>query len=155
MQRNLGKVAIKHDERRTNSTTELTFQRYCTSCTMYLGKFETPNSDTKLGPETMQKSDLKIEKWPEKWPESSGEPIVKPIAESIVESIVENLSAMRARIVWILWKNPHATAKSVSQEVGIAPRNVQEHFRKLQEMGIIRRDGGDFGGRWEIIVPES
>ena len=75
-----------------------------------------------------------------------------PIAESIVESIVENLSAMRARIVWILWRNPKATAKSVSQEVGIAPRNVQEHFRKLQDMGIIRRSGGDFGGHWEILT---
>ena len=58
---------------------------------------------------------------------------------------------MRARIVWILWKNPNATAQSVSKEVGIAPRNVQEHFRKLQEKGIIRRKGGDFGGHWEII----
>jgi predicted HTH transcriptional regulator len=77
-----------------------------------------------------------------------------PIAESIVESIVENLSAMRARIVWILWKNPYATAKSVAREVGIAPRNVQEHFRKLQDMGIIRREGGDFGGHWEIITTD-
>ena len=75
-----------------------------------------------------------------------------PIAESIVESIVENLSAMRARILWILWRNPNATAKSVSREVGIAPRNVQEHFKKLQDMGIIRRKGGDFGGHWEIIA---
>lgn len=79
-------------------------------------------------------------------------PIIEPIAESIVESIVENLSAMRAKIVWILWKNPNATAQSVSKEVGIAPRNVQEHFRKLQTMGIIRRNGGDFGGHWEIIT---
>ena len=78
----------------------------------------------------------------------------KPIAESIVESIVENLSAMRARIVWILWRNPNATAKSVSREVGIAPRNVQEHFKKLQDMGIIRRKGGDFGGHWEIIATD-
>ena len=78
-------------------------------------------------------------------------PIIEPIAESIVESIVENLSAMRAKIVWILWKNPYATAQSVSKEVGIAPRNVQEHFRKLQEIGILRRNGGDFGGYWEIL----
>lgn len=77
-----------------------------------------------------------------------------PIAESIVESIVENLSAMRARILWILWRNPNATAKSVSREVGIAPRNVQEHFKKLQDMGIIRRKGGDFGGHWEIIATD-
>jgi len=30
----------------TGGATEQTFQRYCTSCTMYLGKFESPNSDT-------------------------------------------------------------------------------------------------------------
>ena len=70
---------------------------------------------------------------------------------AIVGTIVENLSAMQARIVKILWRNPNATAKSVSEEVGIAPRNVQEHFRKLQAQGIIRRIGGDFGGHWEII----
>lgn len=75
----------------------------------------------------------------------------KPIIEPIAESIVENLSAMRAKIVLILWKNPYATAQSVSKEVGIAPRNVQEHFRKLQEIGILRRNGGDFGGYWEIL----
>lgn len=78
----------------------------------------------------------------------------KSSGKPIAESIVENLSAMRARIVWILWRNPNATAKSISNEVGIAPRNVQEHFRKLQDMGIIRRSGGDFGGHWEIITPD-
>ena len=88
----------------------------------------------------------------ERTQKGSEKPIIEPIAESIVESIVENLSAMRAKIVWILWKNPNATAQSVSKEVGIAPRNVQEHFRKLQTMGIIRRNGGDFGGHWEIIT---
>ena len=77
--------------------------------------------------------------------------IVDPITESIIESIVENLSAIRGRIVKILWQNPNATAKSISEDVGIAPRNVQEHFRKLQEQGIIRRVGGDFGGHWVIL----
>ena len=72
-------------------------------------------------------------------------------AENIVESIVENLSTMRGRIVKILWKNPKATAASIAQEVGIAPRNVQNHIKKLQEMGILRRKGGDFGGNWEIV----
>ena len=80
-----------------------------------------------------------------------GNSIVEPIEENIVESIVENLSAMRGRIVKILWKNPKATAASIAKEVGIAPRNVQNHIKKLQEMGILRRKGGDFGGHWEII----
>lgn len=73
------------------------------------------------------------------------------IAESIVENIVEKLSTMRGRIVKIVWKNPYASAQSISEEVGIAPRNVQEHLRKLQIQGIIRRVGPDKGGHWEII----
>ena len=73
------------------------------------------------------------------------------VAENIVESIVEKLSTMRGRIVKIVWKNPYASAQSISEVVGIAPRNVQEHLRKLQTQGIIRRNGPDKGGHWEIV----
>ena len=68
----------------------------------------------------------------------------------IAENIVEKLSAMRERIVKILWQNPNATAQSISKEVGIAPRNVQEHLKYLQKAGILRRIGPDKGGHWEI-----
>ena len=71
--------------------------------------------------------------------------------ESIAENIVENLSAMRGSIVKIIWKNPRATAQSISKEVGIAPRNVQEHLKYLQEAGILRRIGPDKGGHWEVL----
>ena len=71
--------------------------------------------------------------------------------ESIAENIVENLSAMRGSIVKIIWKNPRATAQSISKEVGIAPRNVQEHLKYLQEAGILRRVGPDKGGHWEVL----
>ena len=71
--------------------------------------------------------------------------------ESIAENIVENLSAMRGSIVKIIWKNPRATAQSISKEVGIAPRNVQEHLKYLQEAGILRRVGSNKGGHWEVL----
>ena len=75
------------------------------------------------------------------------------ITENIVDSIVEKLSTTRAKIVRIIWKNPNATAQSISKEINIASRNVQEHLRKLQEQGVIRRIGSDKGGHWEIIAP--
>ena len=53
---------------------------------------------------------------------------------------------MRAKIVRIIWKNPNATTLSISKEINIASRNVQEHLRKLQEQGVIRRIGPDKGG---------
>ena len=81
------------------------------------------------------------------------ENIVENIAENIIDSIVEKLSTTRAKIVRIIWKNPNATAQSISKEINIASRNVQEHLRKLQEQGVIRRIGPDNGGHWEIIAP--
>jgi ATP-dependent DNA helicase RecG len=73
------------------------------------------------------------------------------IVVKVAENIVEKLSTMRGRIVKIVWKNPYASAQSISEVVGIAPRNVQEHLRKLQTQGIIRRIGPDKGGHWEIV----
>ena len=81
----------------------------------------------------------------------SEKPTKNTIAENIVENIVENLSAMRGRIVKIIWKNPRATAQSISKEVGIAPRNVQEHLKYLQKAGILRRIGPTKGGHWEVL----
>jgi ATP-dependent DNA helicase RecG len=81
------------------------------------------------------------------------ENIAENIVENIVDSIVEKLSTTRAKIVRIIWKNPNATAQSISKEINIASRNVQEHLRKLQEQGVIRRIGPDKGGHWEIIAP--
>ena len=75
------------------------------------------------------------------------------VAENIADSIVEKLSTTRAKIVRIICKNPNVTAQSISKEINIASRNVQEHLRKLQEQGIIRRIGPDKGGHWEIIAP--
>ena len=75
------------------------------------------------------------------------------ITENIVDSIVEKLSTTRAKIVRIIWKNPNATAQSISKEIDIASRNVQEYLRILQEQGVIRRIGPDKGGHWEIIAP--
>ena len=82
-----------------------------------------------------------------------GGDVAENIADSIVDSIVEKLSTTRAKIVRIICKNPNATAQSISKEINIASRNVQEHLRKLQEQGVIRRIGPDKGGHWEIIAP--
>ena len=72
-----------------------------------------------------------------------GGDVVENIVENITENIVEKLSTTRAKIVRIIWKNPNATAQSISKEINIASRNVQEHLRKPQEQGVIRRIGPD------------
>ena len=95
--------------------------------------------------------ETEVQEIEEKTTQKSTEKTTESIAENIVENIVENLSAMRGSIVKIIWKNPKATAQSISKEVGIAPRNVQEHLKYLQEAGILRRVGPDKGGHWEVL----
>lgn len=86
-----------------------------------------------------------------------GGDIVGNIAGNITDSIVEKISTTRAKIVRIIWKNPNATALSISKEIDIASRNVQEHQRKLQEQGGNRRMGPDKGalGNNRTIVFEG
>ena len=81
-----------------------------------------------------------------------GGDIVGNIAGNITDSIVEKISTTRAKIVRIIWKNPNATALSISKEIDIASRNVQEHQRKLQEQGATVA-WAQTRGHWEIIAP--
>ena len=48
-----------------------------------------------------------------------GGDVVENIVENITENIVEKLSTTRAKIVRIIWKNPNATAQSISKEINI------------------------------------
>lgn len=84
---------------------------------------------------------------PYAWIPSDAESIV----ENIAESIVEKLPAAQQKIVKLLRDNPSISAKMISDEIGIAMRNVQVHLKKLQEKGIIRRVGPDKGGHWELL----
>lgn len=83
------------------------------------------------------------------------------IVENIVENggdnvgnqdgIVEKVSGTRRDILGMLKQKPEITAKEIANSIGIAPRNVQVHIKKLQEQGFIRRVGPDKGGHWEVI----
>lgn len=114
------------------------------------GASQKSGQKTESGTETTQKTTEKTEGVAEKWPESGQKNIVEN-AGNIVESIVEKLSAKQAQIIRLMAAKPTISAKEISKELSIAPRNVQVHIKKLQEKGIIRRIGPDKGGHWEIV----
>ena len=43
----------------------------------------------------------------------------------------------------------------MSSELGISDRMVAKYLKKLQDNGIVRREGGKFGGEWVIIDTED
>jgi ATP-dependent DNA helicase RecG len=49
-------------------------------------------------------------------------------------------------------KNPKISAKLISEEIGIAVRNVEANIRVLKQNGFIERVGSAKSGHW-IINP--
>lgn len=61
------------------------------------------------------------------------------------------LTPVQIRIVEILKDNPKASRKNISEILGnISVDGVKYHLKRLQTLGIIKRNGGDFGGSWTI-----
>lgn len=49
----------------------------------------------------------------------------------------------------------HITSTQMAERIGINRSAISKHLKKLQENGIIRREGPDKGGKWCIIKSES
>ena len=55
----------------------------------------------------------------------------------------------------IIIQNKNVTTEQMANLLNISRRAVAKHIKKLQEEGIIRRIGPDFGGHWEIVKKEK
>ena len=58
-------------------------------------------------------------------------------------------------ILCLLAKNPNETADSIASELGMTQRGVQKIMASLQKLGVLKREGADFGGHWEVELPAS
>ncbi|WP_289066604.1 HTH domain-containing protein [Prevotella pectinovora] len=43
------------------------------------------------------------------------------------------------------------SAAEIAMEIDMSSRGVEKQIKKLREAGIIKRNGADFGGYWEIV----
>ena len=55
------------------------------------------------------------------------------------------------RILDLIKNKPTISAAEIAMEIDMSSRGVEKQIKKLREAGIIRRNGADFGGYWEII----
>ena len=63
--------------------------------------------------------------------------------KSSVKSSVKIVQAMR--------DNANVTAAELASLLGISERAVYKNIAKLREAGIIRRNGSDIAGEWEVL----
>ncbi len=55
------------------------------------------------------------------------------------------------RIIALIGKNPHHSAKSLAEAIGISAKGIEKQLAKLKSQGIIRRTGPAKGGSWIIV----
>ncbi len=86
-------------------------------------------------------------------------PFIEFMLEMILESIIKvgkevgnkvgNLTENQMTIIQIMKDNSKASAKLLSEEVGISVRKIEENIAKLKKLGMIERVGGT-RGHWEV-----
>lgn len=55
------------------------------------------------------------------------------------------------RIISLLKENSGHTAKSLSKAIGISEKGIEKQLLNLKKQGLIRRNGPDNGGCWEVL----
>lgn len=61
------------------------------------------------------------------------------------------LSDSQKKILEEVRNNPSITQNGLTEIVGINLRNIKNNMKKLQELGLLKRDGTDKAGEWKII----
>ena len=62
----------------------------------------------------------------------------------------KKLGSSQKAIMEMISENPNITTSEIAERIGIDRRNVQEHIKKLQELGVLHREGGRKNGKWII-----
>lgn len=63
----------------------------------------------------------------------------------------EKTSNSSEKTLELIKQNPKISAAGIAMEIGISSRGVEKQIKKLREAGIIKRNGVDKGGYWEIV----
>jgi len=77
--------------------------------------------------------------------------VVKTATETATEIATKKLNKTQQRILSIIQGNKIATYDEIAIQLSIDRTTVWRNIKKLQEVGCIRRIGGDNGGHWVIL----
>ena len=63
----------------------------------------------------------------------------------------KDLNASQKTILEMVFENPNITTSEMAKQLGIDRRNVQEHIKKIHDLGLLHREGGRKAGKWIIV----
>lgn len=71
--------------------------------------------------------------------------------ETLPVSIRSDARKNMVEILCLVAENPNETADSIASQLGKTQRGVQKIMASLQKLGVLKREGADFGGRWVLV----
>jgi ATP-dependent DNA helicase RecG len=73
------------------------------------------------------------------------------LTESFTENLTENLTEKELEVVSLLIENCELTSVEMAARIGVSRQTIASRLKSLKEKNIIRREGSDTKGHWEII----
>jgi predicted HTH transcriptional regulator len=64
----------------------------------------------------------------------------------------KNIGKTAQKIIDFVISDPPMSAETMAYKIGISSRAVEKQIAKLRSMGILSREGADFGGYWRIVI---
>lgn len=64
----------------------------------------------------------------------------------------KNIGKTAQKIIDFVISDPSISADAMAYKIGISSRAVEKQIAKLRSMGILSREGADFGGYWRIVI---
>ncbi|MBS6240531.1 MAG: putative DNA binding domain-containing protein [Bacteroides sp.] len=64
----------------------------------------------------------------------------------------KNINKTAQKIIDFVISDPSISAETMAYKIGISSRAVEKQIAKLRSMGILSREGADFGGYWRIVI---
>ena len=64
---------------------------------------------------------------------------------------VSDVDARRNKVLYLMKSSPCITTNQLAKELKVSRPTISRDINYLTSKGLLRREGGDFGGRWVII----
>lgn len=84
--------------------------------------------------------------------------LILKAAEEIVQNekrvtvkVTVKVTVNQKKILEAVKKNSHVTLDELSKKIGISRKSIAANVKKLQEAGMLKRNGADKNGYWEIV----
>ena len=80
--------------------------------------------------------------------------------ENDIEDVIEKLTE-RQRIIYETLKSNvldnvrddvNETTETLARKLSVSSRTIRRDLDKMKSLGIVKREGGDYGGRWVVIT---